>query len=205
MGPSNPGFESRSLWAGIAGPVVFILSWVVAGAMRAGYDPVTDSISELAALDTSNRLIVTFGMIAFGLSAVLFGMGMRRRLGRRAGAALLIAGVSSLGVAAFPCSAGCPGAETSATDTGHLIAAAIHYASFTAVPFLAARGDGAFVIWARWLAGFAALALLSQAAGIGPNGLLQRVGLTLNDAWMVGMAIVAMSESRSLPQPLVTN
>ena len=193
------------LWAGIVGPAFFIASWIASGLLRDGYDPVSQSISELAAIDTPDRWIVTSGMIVFGLSAIVFGGRMRHQLGRRAGAAMAIAGFASLGVAAFPCSSGCPGAESSGTDMGHLVMAAIHYVAFTSVPFLAARGDGSFVIAARSLAALAAVALIAQAAGIGPNGLMQRLGLTLNDVWMIGMALVAMRESDSHPDGIVTN
>lgn len=199
--------ESRTapLWAGVLGPWAFIASWIVAGTMTEGYDPVSHAVSRLAALDVHHRWIVTSGMTIFGLSAVVFGARMRTRLGRRAGTMLVLAGITSLGVAAFPCSEGCPGMGASFTDTGHIIMAALHYATFTAVPFVAARSEGSFVLPARWLAAVAAASLLAQAAGVGPNGLMQRLGLTLNDIWMIGMAFAAMREIRRHPDPLVTS
>ena len=188
-------------FAGIVGPAAFISSWLVAGALRRGYDPIDQAISELAALDTPNRLIVTSGMVIFGLGSQFFASELRRRGQKRVGLAMTLAGLSSLGVAAFPCSEGCPGAGTSFTDTGHAVAAGLHYATFTAAPLLlsfdesARGGHRTFSALAAIVAG---LALSAQVLGIGPNGLMQRIGLTTNDVWMI---VTALTSANSMPRP----
>src|SRR5688500_6922534 len=100
--------------AGIAGPTAFIASWLIAGWLREGYDPVNDAISRLAELGAPNRWIVSTGMVTFGGACLLFAP----RLNRPASSVLSVAGVASLVVAAFPCTEGCPGPGT-VTDAGH--------------------------------------------------------------------------------------
>lgn len=179
-------------FAGIVGPAAFISSWLVAGALRRGYDPITQAISELAALGTPNRLIVTSGMVVFGLGAQFFAAELRRRGQGDVALAMTLAGLTSLGVAAFPCTQDCPGAGTSFTDTGHAVAAGLHYVTFTAAPLLmgfqrdvsARRRTFSLVVSI-----VASLALGGQVLGIGPNGLMQRIGLTVNDLWMIVIAL----------------
>ena len=152
---------------------------MVAGALRSGYDPVTDAISRLAELGAPNRWIVTSGMVAFGLGVLAFA-GL---LQRAATTALIVAGLASFAVAAFPCTQGCPGGG-SFTDVAHVVAAAAFYVSFVLVPLLHHRRGPAVAV-----AIVAAVALALHGGGIGPNGLLQRVGLTLLDAWLLVTAL----------------
>ncbi len=69
-------------------------------------------------------------------------------------------------------------------DTGHAVAAGIHYVAFVATPVLASRKRSALA--ASILAG---AALGAHVLGLGPNGLMQRIGLTTLDAWVVGAAL----------------
>ena len=163
----------------IAGVASFVLAWTTLGAVRKGYDPVEDAISQLAELGAPHRELMTAGIIAFGVGSISFAPS----LGRKAGVALALAGVGSMGVAAYPCTEGCPG-PGELTDTGHFLAAGLHYVAFTATPLLASRSRPA-----RLAAAVAAVALGMHAIGIGPNGLLQRVGLTTLDAWLVAAAV----------------
>src|SRR5688500_3106948 len=147
--------------------------------MRRGYDPVTDAISRLAELGAPNRWIVTAGIVAFGLGALLFAP----RLKRPAAVALALAGLASFAVALFPCTEGCPGPGTF-TDTAHVVAAAAFYVSFVLVPILQADATIHVVV-----VGVAGTALALHGGGIGPNGLLQRAGLTLLDGWLIVTAL----------------
>ena len=175
----------------IGGVGVFATSWFVGGLLRDGYDPITDAISELAALGTSRRWLVTTGMVSFGLGALAFSP----ELGGRARASLAIAGAASLGVAAFPCTEGCPGAgEGELTDAGHAVAAGLHYLAFTSTPLLASRSPVS-----RAAALVAAIALGSHVAGLGPNGLMQRIGLSTLDAWLVGTAVGVLTTRGEVP------
>jgi Protein of unknown function (DUF998) len=162
-----------------------VTSWVVAGALRAGYDPVHDAISRLAEIGAPDRLIVTSGMVIFGLGCLIVAPGWERapRI------ALLVAGLSSFGVAAFPCTEGCPGSG-SLTDTMHSVMAGIHYVALVTTPFLAGPA-----FWGPAAAVLAALALSAHVWGPGPNGLMQRIGLTTLDVWLIGRVVSERRES----------
>ena len=168
----------------IAGVASFVLAWVVLSAIRKGYSPIEDAISQLAELGAPRREIMTAGIVAFGAGSIAFAPS----LGGRAGVALAVAGAGSLGVAAFPCTEGCPG-PGEVTDTGHFIAAGVHYIGFVAAPVLASRKGAAVAV-----STVAALALGLHVAGLGPNGLMQRVGLTTLDAWLVVAAVEKLRE-----------
>lgn len=163
----------------IAGVASFVLAWTILGSIRKGYNPLEDAISQLAELGAPHRELMTAGIAAFGAGSLAFAP----TLGGRAGVALAVAGAGSLGVAAFPCTEGCPGMGE-ATDTGHVIAASIHYVAFAATPVLASRKRSALIASA-----VGGVALAAHALGIGPNGLMQRIGLTTLDAWIVGAAV----------------
>ena len=189
------------IWAaGVAGPVLFIASWVTAGMLREGYDPTTHAISRLAAFETPDRWIVTAGIVAFGIGAVIFGLGIRRHIGSGAGLALVAAGLTSFAVAVFPCTKGCPG-PGDFTDTAHVIAAGAHYVAFTLAVLLAGRENmrrsgAGYRTFCFMTGGLAALALSAQGLGMGPNGLMQRIGLTLNDFWMIVTALMLWRRAR---------
>lgn len=198
------GKWKRLPWvAGIAGPLAFVVSWVAAGRLRAGYDPATEAISRLAALGTANRWIVTVGIVCFGIGAVVFGYGLRRVLWPPVGSVLMVAGAAAWGVAAFPCTEGCPGSGTF-TDEAHGIAAGIHYVAFAAAPLIAGMWAGrrdrrAFRVFSVGAGIVGGAALVMHVTGAGPNGLMQRTGLTILDLWMIGTAaLVASSEGWNL-------
>lgn len=161
--------------SGIIGPVVFISSWVIAGAIRDGYDPVHDAISRLAEIGAPNRWIVTTGITVFGLAVIVFG----RMLPTPARALAAIAGLSSLAVAVFPCTEGCPGAG-SFTDVAHSVAAGTHYVALVGMAFFASRSTAL-----RGVVLTGGSFLLLHGIGIGPNGAFQRLGLTTLDGWMI--------------------
>lgn len=173
----------------------FVSSWTIAGALREGYDPVEDAISRLAEIDAPNRWIVSSGMVAFGVCALAFSSVWRDDHPSGA-AALAAAGLSSLGVAAFPCTEGCPG-PGEFTDTAHGVVEGVHYFSFALAVALSAWEAGRlgrirYAGWSRLAAGAGGVLLLLHAAGLGSNGLFQRLGLTTLDAWLVSSALYAL-------------
>src|SRR3954447_21311691 len=105
------GVPSRSTaraltWVALAGQVVFIAAWVVAGALEPGYSHIDQAVSELAARTAAHPGIVTAGVVAFGLSFAALGMAMpaalpRRRAGRIAAALFVGAGLAIALTAVF--------------------------------------------------------------------------------------------------------
>lgn len=128
-------------------------------------------------------------MITFGICVAYFSMGLKSP----ARWPLFIAALASFGVAGFPCSEGCPGPET-VTDIGHAIAAGTFYAALSLAPVLHERTPLTTIVSTA-----AALALITHVTGLGPNGLLQRVGLTIGDAWIIATAISMAKEHSDAP------
>jgi hypothetical protein len=152
--------------------------------MRDGYDPVHDAISRLAEIGGPARWIVTGGMVAFALGCLVVAPAWK--LAPRI--SLTIAGLTSLGVAAFPCTEGCPGAG-SITDTMHSVMAGVHYVALLLTPILAGPP-----LWGPASSVVAGLALSAHVFGPGPNGLMQRIGLTVLDAWLIAAVLRAREE-----------
>jgi hypothetical membrane protein len=160
--------------AGPAAAAYFIATWVVAGFLRDVYDPVDDAISRLAEQGAPNRWIVTSGMVVFGVGALSFAPLLKRP----ARLALSVAGLASLGVAVFPCSEGCP-RDGATIDLVHAGFAALFYISFTATPVLQSRTRYAIAI-----STVAAISLSLHGLSIA-NGLMQRIGVTALDLWLI--------------------
>jgi hypothetical membrane protein len=171
---------------GVAGPLVFVGTWALAGVTIDGYSPVNDAISDLAAAGTSTHAAMTAGFVVFGLGLIAFGLALRVALDRRAGSAGVATGVCTLGVAATPLG-GWSG------DTLHAIFAILGYLTIVALPLLASkpfadRGRRGWMVAAQLIAAVSALLLASSAVGPA-HGLCQRLGLTVADIWVVATAL----------------
>jgi hypothetical protein len=118
--------------------------------------------------------LVTSGIVAFGLGALLFAPLLKRP----AMFALAAAGIASLGVATFPCSPGCPG-EGAFIDLAHAVSAGLFYMSFTLTPVLHSRSPYAVITSV-----VAAVTLSLHGLTIA-NGLMQRIGVTTLDVWLI--------------------
>ncbi|MGK5739724.1 DUF998 domain-containing protein [Micromonospora sp. URMC 103] len=85
-----------------AAPVLLVGGWTVAGARQpAGYDPVRDTISELAGRDATDSWIMTGALVLFGacylvIAAVLHAAGLPSRF------LLAVGGVATIALIAFP-------------------------------------------------------------------------------------------------------
>lgn len=160
--------------AGVVGPSAFVAAWAVAGARRGGYSPVNDAISRLAEAGSSSRPVMTAGFVTFGVAVPAYAIGARRALGPAATAALVVAGLATIGVAATPLGPG--------PDTAHGVFAGVGYVAMASAPVLADRRRGVLV------SAVSAAALL--ATTLGPaHGLFQRLGLGVIDAWIVVTAL----------------
>ncbi len=175
-----------SAWGGIAGPGVFVAAWLVGGAIRRGYSPIDDAISQLAAVGTPGRSLMTAGFVGFGVGVPIYAMALRRSVPGPAWGTAVATGLATLGVAAVPLGA------SSTTDTAHAGLAALAYVALAATPLLAAgplRASGRRPAAAASVATGVTTALCLAATTLGPaHGLLQRAGLTLGDAWLAASA-----------------
>ena len=168
------------------GPIAFVAAWAVLGRRAPDYSPVDDAISRLAASGAEDRIAMTAGMVAFGVGVPMYGLALRAALRGPAWAFATTSGLATLGVAAFPL--GSP-----ARDATHGVFAGLAYASLAATPLAAAAplARAGESHWARWSVAVGVVSAVSLAATVlGPaSGLLQRVGLTVTDGWIVATSI----------------
>ncbi|MDQ6784529.1 MAG: DUF998 domain-containing protein [Actinomycetota bacterium] len=169
--------------AGVVGPLIFVADWAILGAGAANYSPINDAISRLAETAAPTRGAMTAGFIVYGGALVAYATSSWSALPRTARLALAGTGLSTFGVAAFSLNAQGQG-------TTHAVFAGIGYATLAASPLLTARA------WAQpsWVRASAAAGIVSAAFLIAStfapaHGLLQRVGLTAGDAWVVATAV----------------
>lgn len=172
---------------GIAGPVAFVGAWLVGGLVRDGYDPVEQAISQLAREGASTRVLMTAGLVGFGLLVPVWAVVLGRVLRSRAVAtAAAVAGLATLAVAALPLTREPGGTQ----DLLHAVAASLGYVAMAATPLLAAgplRRRGC----RRAATASVAVGLLSTACLVGTvaldvgSGALQRAGLGVVDVWHV--------------------
>src|SRR3954467_14198379 len=98
----------RTLAAGaIAAQVVFVVAWIVAGALDPGYSHIKEGVSELGGRDAAHPWIVHGAIFLFGLSFAAAGVAMRavlpRRRARTVAVALFVAtGAVTAAVAFLP-------------------------------------------------------------------------------------------------------
>jgi hypothetical membrane protein len=129
--------HERVPWWGLvssaAAPVLLIGGWTVAADRQpAGFDPVSDTISALAAIGAHDRWVMTAALAGLGLSHVTTALALRP-LARPGRILLAAGGVATLLVAAFPLPDGDGG------SVAHTAAAAVAFVSLSTWPALAWR------------------------------------------------------------------
>lgn len=177
---------------GIAGPAAFVGAWLLGGALADGYDPLREAISDLAREGAGTQPLMTAGLVAFGLLVPVWAPALGRALGSTALlVSVTVAGLATLGVAAFPLSR--DGGQ--AQDVAHAVAAGLGYAAMAVSPLI-----GAAALRRRGLANAArasaVVGVVSAVALVGSvvagSGGLQRLGLTVVDVWYVVLAVAVL-------------
>jgi hypothetical membrane protein len=187
---------------GLLAPVSFVGSWAVWGALRDGYDPVEEAISQLARMGTPDRWGMTAGFVGFGVLLPVFARELPRRIGAGSGlrATMTVAGVSTLAVAAFPLQRE-PGGSG---DLLHAASAGIGYLAMAAAPAVAAgplsRSGRRTAARASVAVSAVSTAALVASITTGPTGLWQRVGLGVVDAWYAAAALSMLRVSEDTVQ-----
>jgi Protein of unknown function (DUF998) len=122
-----------------AAPVLMVAGWTVAAGLQRSYDPVSDTVSALAAPGAADRWVMTLTFVVLGACYFVTGLGLRQaRLPGRL--MLMAAAVAGAGVAANPEHAG------TTLPVGHMIWGAIGCAALVAWPAGASR-RGPSVPW----------------------------------------------------------
>lgn len=176
--------KHMSHWGGVVGPLAFIGAWTVAGlATSQPYSPIDDAISRLAAIGSDVRLLMTTGMVVFGIAIVLYAQALRSAVRSRSWIGATVTGLATIAVAALPLD------HSDAVDDLHGVAAGVGYVSLALVPLLAVRpliaaGQRQLGLAGGVLGAISAIALPISLA-VDANGLFQRIGLTASDLWIV--------------------
>lgn len=198
------------LACGVAGGPVFITVFVIAGALRPGYDATQAPVSLLTLGPGGWVQVADF--LVFGMLTIAFAAGLRRTGRRRAGATpLLLAGIGLLGSGLFtpdPAAGYPPGAAATETWHGavHGWCAILFVGGLTAACLVLPRHGGRW--WRRFgiltaaLIGasfLASLAVGPQAADLtgADGGLLERVAGVAGPAWMCVLAVRNLRAERS--------
>jgi hypothetical membrane protein len=183
---------------GVLAPSSFVGAWLLGGVLQDGYDPLQDAISRLAAEGASSRPLMTAGLVAFGVLVPVWARTLGDRLGSPAlRGVVTVAGLATLAVALLPLTR--EGGTTQ--DAAHAVVAGAGYVAMVATPLVAApllrrRGHGraaalSWVVGAVSAGALVGTLLVGEQGQVGSGG-LQRLGLTVVDAWHVVAAVAVL-------------
>ena len=183
---------------GIAGPGAFVVGWLVNGLRAPGYDPEHDAISDLAREGAPTRAAMTAAFVVFGVLVAVWARVLGRELGRRSVQAVVTAAaVATLAVAALPLTR--EGGQPQ--DVAHAVAAAVGYLAMALTPLVAAPALRGGARTLSVLAGALSATALAATLLVDGPGALQRLGLTVVDAWHVVVAVLVLRGCRLRRSP----
>jgi hypothetical protein len=202
-----PGGTRATLWFGLVAVTFYIAGWITAGGVREGYRPTEQAISELFEIGApwASRGLLTVGLALSGVAFLLLARVLHRALpgdGHSGPALVALAGVGTLGVLAAPCTAGCPGFGTTATDTWHVLTAGLGYGALASAPLAFAwrlwQPAPALARWSAILGGVSVALFAAHVTGAIPvaPGLQQRIFNTVADGWYVLIAVHLLRRGR---------
>ncbi|MEV0216565.1 DUF998 domain-containing protein [Micromonospora sp. ALFpr18c] len=187
-----------ALISAAAAPILLIGGWTVAESLQPpGFDPLHDTISQLAALDARDRGVMTTALVGTGLAylCTAFGLTEVARVGRLL---LAIGGVGTIMVAVFP---------LPADPTAHGVSAGVAFIALAAWPFFAVGGspDAPWTV-RRPFTIIAGLTLLALVAWFGAAlqsgnlvGLAERIAAGAQATWPLIVAVSLFATSRRRP------
>lgn len=182
--------------AAFVGPVQNVAGWAIAGALWPGYDPMTKTISDLAADDSPVQLIQS-SFFLFGTLLTFVVAFSARAIALPGRIALVLAGIASIGLTVF----------TTPSQDGfsipHRIFASIAFVLFAAWPLLGMRRQPEYHWTLRPVGALAATAVMGLTTvwflltWLDPGrqfvGLSERIIVFLQVAWM---SVVIIGEYR---------
>lgn len=186
---------------GILGPILYIVVITIVGYLHPDYNHISQSMSELGAIDAPYKLIAnTLGFPLLGLFMIAFAIGIdhgikRNRASRVGPALVVLSGVSMIVTGIFPCDSGC--IDVSRIGTTHSVFATIAAISFSIAPIFIAIRQWFDIRWKQytlfsWVIAIVTL-LLSMLYSLdifeSHIGLLQRLSMGLPLIWMEVMSI----------------
>jgi hypothetical protein len=211
------GVARKLAWAALAGQVVFIACWVVAGALEPRYSHADQGVSELGSRTAEHPLIVNAGLVVFGLTFVALAIALLAVLPSRLAAGLFVAsGVAVIATGLLTLDCGLSDAHCEALwragalswhQDGHLWAGFVSRVLLALTPFALAR--------ALWPGPVAPLAFGAGIAGLvigvvtfflygndsAGDGLLQRFELAVVHLWVLIVAVGILHNLRRGHEP----
>jgi hypothetical membrane protein len=178
---------SRVPWWGVvsaaAAPVLLVGGWTLAAARQVpAVDPAVETISALAAVDATDRWIMTAALTGLGACHLVTALALRpaARPGR---AVLALGGAATVAVAALPLPA-------DGGSTPHAVAAAVAFLALAVWPAAGARRAAPTLILSRPVSAAAAAVLLGlvgwfalELTGGARVGRAERVAAAAQAAW----------------------
>ena len=197
--------STRALaWFAIGAQVVFVAAWLVAGAAQPGYSPARSTISALAAEGAAHPWIVMAGLAVFGAGVLALAVAVARTLPARpatyvAVGLFAVAGLALIAAAfvRLPCD---PARAACSGGAAHGVMAILAQLAILLSPFALARAawPGALARGALIAGGLiVAIGLFDQSLmHKGVEGTIERVGLTLDQVWLVLVAAGVLVATR---------
>lgn len=93
--------DRLAFYAAIIGPIQSVLGWTIAGSMWAGYDPIRQTISDLAANESPVNLIMSSFFVLGGVLTLIAAL-YARTLAMPGRVALFLSAICTFGLTIFP-------------------------------------------------------------------------------------------------------
>jgi hypothetical protein len=210
----------RSLaWFAVAAQVVFVASWIVAGALQPRYSGSDSGVSALAAHGMRDPWIAMAGFAVLGLGVAALAPGLRAVLPARraaavaaglfvlAGVGFVVVGLSRLDcdLSQAACHARFDAGKLSWHTSLHLWAGLVTEVALVLTPFALARALWPSPVGALSLAAGATGVAIGAAAwilyGVGaPDGAVERIELGFTHVWVAIVAAGILYETRPAPK-----
>ncbi len=216
----KPALRSRlitlSAAAGIIGPILFGVIVIALGYLWTGYNPLTQTISELGATNAPTMGLQALNFAILGILTTIFAIGLNIHNGFFRSTAIVVGmyGLGSLLVAFLPCNPGCSFRGSSVVQVAHSLDALISFTTIAIAPLLFWRSSRTVPSWTKasvwslrigigsipFLGAYLAITVLSLSPY---TELLQRVFFGLLFAWMIVIAL-RLFQLRGTPLPALS-
>ncbi|MFX1605046.1 MAG: DUF998 domain-containing protein [Promethearchaeota archaeon] len=200
--------RSFFVYAGIIGPIVYAIVLFTLGALEPGYNPISQSMSELGDVEAPYAIVMnTLGFPLLGIFFILFAVGIHQNIssgeGTRIGPFMMaMSGIFLVLTGIFPCDAGC----IDVTITGGIHSLFATLAALVMIPVPLAIVPRIYSnpfwhshVWFSWVviiltSLFSLLYMFPDLEDYG--GLLQRLATAVPLVWMVVTATKILREGK---------
>jgi Protein of unknown function (DUF998) len=201
--------------SGIVAPILFAIVVIDLGHRWIGYNPLTQTISELGAIDAPNMGLQALNFGVLGTLTIVFAIGLTIYDGRFRSTSVFVGiyGVGTSLVAFLPCDPGCPAGGMSVMQLAHSLDALVSFVTLAIAPLLFWRSSRTIPSWIKispLSLGVASVSiplllvyLTIEVFSLSPyTGLFQRIFFGLLFAWMITIASQLIRlQNTSLPLP----